>query len=78
MALVYRRRLTADPTSVVGRVPAGAELDRLQVLLTLASLDERFDQGKLDEVAYHREREAEKQRLRDLSNSAVGVGAGGR
>jgi hypothetical protein len=78
VAMVYRRRLTADPPPAGGRIPAGAELDRLQVLLTLASLDERFDQGKLDEVAYHREREAEKQRLRDLSKPPVGVGVGGR
>jgi 5-hydroxyisourate hydrolase-like protein (transthyretin family) len=78
VALVGCRRLTVDPPSAGGRVPARAELDRLQVLLTLASLDERFDQGELDEAAYHREREAEKQRLRALSEPAVGAGAGGR
>jgi 5-hydroxyisourate hydrolase-like protein (transthyretin family) len=78
VALVYRRRLAAGLPSAGVRVPTRAELDRLQVLLTLANLDERFDQGKLDEAAYLREREAEKQRLRALSEPAVGAGASGR
>ena len=70
-----RRRATGPPSSGV-RTPARAELDRLQVLLTLANLDERFDQGKLDEAAYYREREVEKQRLRALSERTVGARAG--
>ena len=73
LALVYRRRLAAGRPPAGVRLTAGAELDRLQVLLTLANLDERFDQGQLDEAAYQREREAEKQRLRALSESVVGV-----
>ncbi len=76
VALVGCRRLAAGRPSAGDRVPARAELDRLQVLLTLAKLDERFDQGQLDEAAYHREREAEKQRLRALSEPAVGARAG--
>ena len=41
----------------------------------LADLDERFDQGQLDKAAYHRERGAKKQRLRALSELAVGARA---
>ena len=76
VALVGCRRLAAGTPSAGVRIPARAEFARLQVLLTLANLDERFDQGQLDEAAYYRERAAEKQRLRALGEPAVGARIG--
>jgi hypothetical protein len=74
LGMVYLRRRAAQNLADGSLAPARAERERMQSLLTLASLDERFEQGELPEAEYRREREAEKQRL--LALSAPGGGAG--
>jgi hypothetical protein len=79
LAVTYRRRLTTKlpPMSQAATVadgpraphdnghagPSYADLQRMQLLLTVARLDERYERGELPEEQYRREREVGKRQL---------------
>jgi hypothetical protein len=64
--VVFGRRLTRDPVS---RLPSGidTEQERLELVVRLAVLDERFAAGHVSQADYSAERERGKQRLRELA-----------
>jgi hypothetical protein len=85
--VVDRRALSVDSPPVSGSTgldsvagsgtPSDVELERLQLLLGLAQLDDRFDRGELPREQYERERESGKRRLLDLRRRQVGAVPGG-
>jgi hypothetical protein len=49
--------------------PEQAEQERLELVVRLAALDERFAAGRVKQAEYERERRRGKQRLRELLRS---------
>ena len=89
LAVAYRRRPAAQ-SNIEGPGRNGrtldlgprtsdtpAELQRTQLLLSLARLDERYERGELPDPQYRREREAGKRQLLTLSQPGSRTAAGG-
>jgi hypothetical protein len=76
---VYRRRVVADSPGGGGESieKDPLELERMRLLLALASLDERYEQGDLTVEEYRSERERGKRRLVALGPRRSGAIAGG-
>jgi hypothetical protein len=87
--LAYRRRTSKlgelllpaspalEPTAALSSLdqpaPDALELERLQLLLRLARLDEKYESGDLPRERYERERESGKRQLLDLRERQVGA-----
>jgi hypothetical protein len=67
----------SEPTSNGHVIAERTELERMQLLLSLARLDERYERGDLPEDRYRRERAAGKHRLVTLSRPGSRTEAGG-
>jgi hypothetical protein len=58
------------PAAASGSVPSGnTETERLELIVRLAALDERFAAGEIGQNEYELERDRGKQRLRDLTRA---------
>jgi hypothetical protein len=62
--LLFGGRLRPVP---VARSTGDAEQERLELVVRLAALDERFASGEVSRTAYQTERESGKRRLRELT-----------
>lgn len=62
--LLFGGRLRPVPAA---RAAGDAEQERLELVVRLAALDERFAAGEVSRTAYHIERESGKRRLRELT-----------
>jgi hypothetical protein len=66
--LLFGTRLRPVAVAAAARSSAADfEHERLELVVRLAALDERFTAGDLDEAAYAAERDRGKQRLRELT-----------
>jgi hypothetical protein len=63
---LFGRRLRPSPTPDSGRTTADSEQERLELVVRLAALDERFAAGQIGQAEYGAERDRGKQRLRKL------------
>jgi hypothetical protein len=64
--LLFGGRLRLGSRSA-SRLPHDSEQERLELVVRLAALDERFSSGEVSESQYNAERERGKQRLRELT-----------
>ncbi len=64
--LLFGGRMRPALAPAGGRASGDLEHERLELVVRLAALDERFASGELSQADYDREREAGKQRLREL------------
>jgi hypothetical protein len=63
---LFGRRLRPSPPPHSGRTTADSEQERLELVVRLAALDERFAAGEISQAEYGAERDRGKQRLREL------------
>jgi LPXTG-motif cell wall-anchored protein len=77
LLLAYRQRQTrAAPAVAAANDPSDVDVQRLELLVALARLDERYEQGELSEEEYERARSRGKRRLLALGPSSSGAEAG--
>jgi hypothetical protein len=65
--VLFGSRLRPALASTEQRLAGHADTERLELVVRLAALDERFAAGELSEIEYDVERERGKQRLRELT-----------